>query len=386
MPGLSTRRQLLTAVLAGSVSGCLRSTMGSQSQETEKVDQSGTKEGTATQTDLPAKEWTQSFPAPPTTQPLIRDGNVFVGCQDHNLYKIDLQTGQQEFAVDVGDEVGRGLTYAEGVIYGSSPAGVFGIDTETGEITFSTSEQITGFGINTPLVSQGRLYYSSGSRLTAFDIASGDRIWDKRTASWGGQPDLADGTLIVSDAGDTDTIPSEKSRIYGLDPTDGSVQWKTDITSDSLVSAVALSSDRTLSVFVGRYGLTAAFDTATGEERWRATVDRDGNVVGQPVVTQGLVIVPLGGNGIYAYDVTSGSRQWSINGTEVGTGYRIEALNGHLITAKSSLYELAIADGTLKQTHDLSPSVAESLLPAVEEDYFVYPTASSSIRLVKRTQ
>jgi len=380
MDEFATRRRVLGTLAAVGLSGCLRNTSQTQSIKTQ-TQSHHTRTDTDSQTTVP--EWSLSFSAPPTTQPVIRDGTAFVGSTNHRLYAIDTATGTEQFATDVGDQVGYGLAYRQGTIYGSSRAGIFGVDATGGDVVLSTSNRFTGFGTETPLVGDGRLYYPGGSLLSAIDTDTGGSLWESRSAAWGGSPALADGTLVVSDAGNVDTTPSDRSRVFGLDPEKGTVQWETRIESDSLVSAVALSADGQTAVLSGRYGMTAAFDTNTGDELWRATIDRGGNVHSNPIIIGKTVIVPQGNSGLYGYSLSDGDLRW----TELAdrdVGYRVGSSGGRAIIAADSVYEIQPSNGSIVTRYDLSPPIAEGLLPALTENGLIYPSNDSSVRRVPR--
>ncbi|WP_321170522.1 PQQ-binding-like beta-propeller repeat protein [Halobaculum limi] len=386
-----SRRQVCSVLAMAGLSGCLNFT-ATDEQASSSTPRSDTPQGTpngestsvsqSATTDQPRSDgWPYSLPAPVTTTPLIDESTVYFGCMDHKLYGVNVETGTQQFATDVGDQVGPGLTLSGGVIYGSTPAGLFGVDATSGDLTLSASNRAVGFGIREPLVADGILYYPAGGTLLAIDVTSGEVVWSRRApAAWGGKPALVDSTLIVSDAGDVSTTPSDQSRVFGLDPTDGSTRWQVSISADSLVSSVAASAEDQTAVLVGRYGLTAAFDTNTGEERWRATVDRNGNVTGRPAIAEQTVVVPLGGNGLFAYDLNSGSERWGKPEARSLSGYAVTIANGQVLTGSEAATLLDLETGDQIRQFELTPPLADSVQPTMSEHALIYPAADTTLQ------
>lgn len=395
MPRQINRRSTLSVLGGCALSGCLNlrpeNNGSSTSPQNGAVSESPSpEEGTdrsSSSTSNSEDQWPVSLPAPGTTTPVIDGETAIFGCMDHHVYAIDATSGQRRFKTDIGGQVGPGLTISDQVVYGSSPAGIFGVDLTTGEQILSITDVNVGFGIHEPLVKNEQLFYTADGSLLAFNPTSGGQNWKNNQGSvWGGKPALLDGTLVTSDAGDVDTFPSDRSRVYGIDPEDGSIQWRKGITEDSLVSSVAVHEGKSTAVLVGRGGMTAAFDVNTGEEQWRVSVTRDGNVTGGPKIVEDTVIVPLGNNGLYAYDVATGEERWKKDGrSDIRTQYSCQVLNETVFTARGNeVFEIDYTSGEVVSTVQLSERLADSTQPLVTTNSIIYPTQGSTVRRALR--
>ncbi len=304
---------------------------------------------------------------------------------DHNLYGIDARSGAEVFKSDVGDQVGSGLAFEAGVVYGTGPSGIFGVDAQTGERTLDPPLDEwnfdVNFGINAPLVVDDTLYYAAED-LLALDVDDVREKWQKDSPSaFGARPALVDGVLVTSDAGDSQTRPSDRSIVYGLDPATGETSWRTKVDADSLVSPVAVSEERGIAVLAGRYGTVAAFDVASGEESWRVSVEKDGNVPMRPLVRDGRVFVSSQSAGTHAFGVASGDRQWSIRSREAAeAGRHLAFTDGRVVAStQTTAYELDPASGVVFASHSLSPERVRNTNVAIADGWLYYATGDSRV-------
>jgi len=321
--------------------------------------------------------------APGTTTPIVEMGTVYAGSVDHHLYAIDVATGEQRFATDIGDEVSPGIVYHDGVVYGTGPGGIFGVDADSGDLVLDFSRR-SGFGTDAPLVNGETLFYSQDD-LFALDVTTDELLWTKDGPSaFGATPALHDGVLVTSDAGDTDTLPSNQSYIYGLDPEDGTTRWRRYVAEDSLVSPVTVSTTHDIAVLAGRYGTLAAFDVASGEERWRTTVEKTGNVPYRPHASGDLVYFPIGADGVRAYEITTGDIAWTAGGS-VGAGTTVHPFDGRLYTSTpTQVVEIDSTSGELLAQHELPSRRASGTGVVLTETTTVYPTRTAELRSVTR--
>jgi outer membrane protein assembly factor BamB len=399
------QRRVLLGVIGStlSFSGCLRLTETSETANSEPSSTGTTPNqpsgpNTRTERSEPSS-WTVSLNAPGTTGPLIQGNTVYIGSVDNNIYALNAATGDERFRTDIGDEVGRGLVYKDRTIYGSTPSGFFGVNSRNGDIVLNTDHSV--FEHYSPVIRDQTLYYSS-SDLIAVDLDSGETKWTRETPSvrFGGGIAFANGVLLASDLGNTDTSESEQSYIYGLEPADGDTRWRTHFTADALVSSAAASPEHGIAIFTGtKNGMIAGLDVTTGEERWR--VQTDSERIGQLVLGEDTIyIVPSGE--LYAYDIQSGEQRWSLNietdyqqqDSIDGLGY-VQLIEGRLF-ASASVYVEEEEDLFVKKllrVAEINPStgtvVASYTLPAehkmktsfsINSDWIVYTTQNSTVR------
>jgi outer membrane protein assembly factor BamB len=218
--------------------------------------------------------------------------------------------------------------------------------------------------------------------LFAIDIDDVRKRWQKDSPSvFGARPALVDGVLVTSDAGDSQTLPSDRSIVYGLDPATGETYWRTKVDEDSLVSPVAVSAGRGIAVLAGRYGMVAAFDVASGEETWRVSVEKGGNVPMRPLVRDGRVFVSSRSEGTHAFDVASGDRQWSVRSREAAkAGRHLGFIDGRVVAStRTTAYELDPASGVVFASHSLSPERVRNTNVAIANGWLYYATGDSQV-------
>lgn len=81
------------------------------------------------------------------------DGAAFFGSWDHNVYRVDLDTGEREWAFTADLDVMTGPAIADGVVYaGSHDQTLYAIEADTGDQrwAFSTDGMLIGCAVATP--------------------------------------------------------------------------------------------------------------------------------------------------------------------------------------------------------------------------------------------
>jgi outer membrane protein assembly factor BamB len=148
----------------------------------------------------------------------------------------------------------------------------------------------------TPIIEGERVYVHFGAEGTAALTSSGEILWKTRLPyesqhGNGGSPVLYGDLLIVSCDG------SDEAFVVALDTRTGKVRWKTrrrqpwdQAYSTPLVIRVG-TEDQIVSV--GAYR-AAAYDPATGKERWRVSYPDGFSNVPRPVYGHGLVYIATG--------------------------------------------------------------------------------------------
>jgi len=206
------------------------------------------------------------------TSPMVADGRVFLGTAEGDrgvLHAVNAATGEQSWTFDVGDghsRVGDVPAVVNGTVYCTAGQrlnagegareGLFALDAATGYRQWTTTT--TGPVVSAPAVSNGTVYVADlGGVVHAVDTATGDEEWTRQLdGSIRISPAVADGTVYVKDAD----------------------------------------------------GVCSALDANSGRRVWRAKADSssiDLSIGGDTLY--------VGGNSLYAFDRTNGSRRWSYN-------------------------------------------------------------------------
>lgn len=175
-----------------------------------------------------------------------------------------------------------------------------------------TGDSASGGGI---AYDAGRVFVTTGfGELVALDARSGGVLWRQRTsAPIGGAPTVSNGTVYVTGR---DAIG------WAVRAEDGKVLWQVggvaDVAGWTGASAPAVEGGQVVFPFAS--GQLLAVDTATGEQRWAATVGgrRVGraitairDVTGEPVIAGGRVVAGTSAGRLAAFDAATGTEIWS---------------------------------------------------------------------------
>lgn len=133
-----------------------------------------------------------------------------------------------------------------------------------------------------------------GGIYHAIDRDSGELAWETSMTPGSvfggviGSAAFVDGKLVMSsNVGDPKTnAPTNKSKIFGLDPATGDILWTSDELDGKVFGPVSAVPGV---AFVGTdMNLMAAFDTATGKKLW--SFDAPGKIGGGPAIVDGQVL------------------------------------------------------------------------------------------------
>jgi outer membrane protein assembly factor BamB len=280
------------------------------------------------------------------SSPVLADGIVYVGSNNHRLSAFDADTGRRPWSFPTNGRILSTPAVAKGIVYvGSSDGNVYALDAATGSKRWS--HRTNGQVLSSPAVAGGELYVGSeDGDLYALDASTGTTRWTFPTGyPMESSPAVANGTVFVG---------SEDRRIYALDASTGKERWSFQAAAGSdgnpaVVDGVVYigaghfyaldaATGRMLWAFRGDgYGYLAgsavangvvyaasvsgtlhALDAATGKERWSFWMNASG--ASSPAVANGVVYV--GGNGgVYALDASTGALLWDhLAGSTIATG------------------------------------------------------------------
>lgn len=180
--------------------------------------------------------------SPIESSPLLKNGRLYVGAWDHNVYAIDADTGRKIWSFGADDQVNTSAAYWKGSVFIASDGGtLYSLSARTGRLLWSAQSQ-SKFGSRefwyaTPTVAYGRVYIgNTDGTMYVYGAKSGKLLWARPLGTY----------------------------IYG---------------------AAAVENRR---VFVGTYdGKLYALDAATGDTIWQ--IDAHGAVHAAPTIMDGLV-------------------------------------------------------------------------------------------------
>ena len=180
-----------------------------------------------------AVKWRTNVGTPGRSAPTVVDGRMFFGTIDEKLFALDIANGKQIWMYQA--------TASETIVFGQPAPAVVGrtvlagfgsgdiaaLRAETGELLWSDTLGSTG-GRNSildfssvhglPVISDGTAYVISvGQVLTAIDLRSGRRLWERTVAGKDG--------LVIS--GGWLFLLSQDQQLACLDKSNGHVRWVT---------------------------------------------------------------------------------------------------------------------------------------------------------------
>ena len=267
-------------------------------------------------------KWTFPTGGRIVSSPVWRDGTLFFGSDDGNVYAVDAATGRQRWMARTDGPVPSTPALAGERVFASSYDGrLYALDVRTGEILWKfategerrfearglhgmlprtqTFADMYDVFLSSPLVVDGKVYFGSGDgHVYAVDAATGRLAWKFRTGDVvHASPAYADGLVVVG---------SWDGRLYALDAATGAQRWAFQAGVDPLIfnqqgfQSSAAIADGT--VYVGcRDGHLYAIDLRTGAAKWNS--DTAGSwVVGSPAVSHGKVFYATSDSAQYRVD------------------------------------------------------------------------------------
>lgn len=170
----------------------------------------------------------------------------------------------------------------------------------------SRDGRVTG----TPVVADGRVYgLDAGTRLSAFDAASGARIWSIDVEQQGSRSSAGGGGIAV--AGSMLVVTSGQAQVLGIEAATGREVWRTTLTAP-LRSGPAVAGNRAFAISVDNQ--VHAIDVQTGAKAWsQAAITESAGLFGasSPAVEGNIVIATFSSGEIYAMRVDNGRVVWS---------------------------------------------------------------------------
>lgn len=222
------------------------------------------------------------------SSPVVADGMVFVGSNDHFLYAIDAETGREVWKFATGANVNSTPAVAQGRVYVLSLDGnAYALEERTGKLLWKFA---TGGESRLNLAG---IYGLMPSREVVPDV------WDFLLSS-----PAVDGGVVYFGSGD--------HNIYALDAASGALRWKFQ-AGDVVHSSPAIQDGM---LYIGCWdGVLYALNAQTGALVWKFATGVDAThfmqgIPGSPAVADGIVVFGSRDNFIYALAATSGKLLW----------------------------------------------------------------------------
>ncbi|HKE42674.1 MAG TPA: PQQ-binding-like beta-propeller repeat protein, partial [Casimicrobiaceae bacterium] len=244
------------------------------------------------------------------SSPVYKDGVIYFGSDDGNVYAVDAVDGHQVWKQKTGGPVSSTPAVGGETLYVVSYDGrLYALDLRTGATRWKfatggerrfeakglhgmqpktqTIADVFDVFLSSPVLADGGVYFGSGDgHVYALDAATGDLRWKFETGDVvHASPAYADGVIFIG---------SWDSYFYAIDARTGSEKWRFHGGEDPLIhNQVGFQSSPAVingMVYTGcRDSNLYALDAATGKEKWRYNAGGSW-VISSPAVARGKVI------------------------------------------------------------------------------------------------
>lgn len=244
----------------------------------------------------PDVKWKIKVNATLLSSPLVVGDNLYVGSSTGRLFAFHIDTGEELWSVSGFRQLeNAGAVSGDLIVSGGYSREIKALDRHTGsEVwSFETEQMIQA----TPLVVGERAYIATYAAVYALDLSSGSLLWEVETGiedAYMGAP-AYDAGVIYTTGG---------KLLLALDAETGKQLWR--VENEELFLGLAVNHGL---VYVGNWNKTFyAFDTMTGEVRWKFQAERE--LWSPPALGEETVYV---GNldTFYALNAQTGALRWS---------------------------------------------------------------------------
>ncbi|WP_026369275.1 PQQ-binding-like beta-propeller repeat protein [Kallotenue papyrolyticum] len=300
------------------------------------------------------------------SSPHVRNGLLYIGSYDTNLYALDAGSGEFRWKrATLGGISSSPTTWGELVIVGSEDGQVYAFEARKGvqKWAFRTGRAVR----SSPRIEDRIIYVGSDDQhVYAIDGLNGRLLWKYRT--WmpvRSSAAIANGLVAIG---------SSDGHLYGLDAFNGSLRWK-HRTQQGIISSPAIGDG--LVFFGSMDGNVYALDAEGGWPVWRF---RTGHYVNSSPALVGtrLFIGGVDGN-LYALEAKTGKLQWKFeSGAQITSSPRVAEGRVYVGGVDGKVYALDAASGALIWTFQTdgpvvsSPAIANGLVYVGSLDHHVY--------------
>ncbi len=222
------------------------------------------------------------------SSPVVVNGIVYVGSNDHFLHALDAAKGTELWKFKTGASINSSPAVVNGKVYFLS------LDGNAYALDASTGKQLWKFATGgESRLNVAKIYGIAPSREVVPDP------WDFYISS-----PAVDGGTVYFGSGD--------HNIYALDALTGNLLWKYQ-AGDVVHSSPAIANGV---VYIGCWdGVLYALDAKSGQPKWKFATGVDANhfmqgIPGSAAIADGIVVFGSRDNNIYALDAKSGKEIW----------------------------------------------------------------------------
>jgi len=288
--------------------------------------------------------------------PLYKEGILYLGCYDNNMYAINAADGSFKWKYPTnGGITGKPDYYKGNIYFGSEDTRIHTVSTQTGNVvwTYFTDGEIR----SSPTVAQGHIFFGSDDgKLHAVQLQTGRSSW---------QYDV--GEAIRSTPFVTDErvfFGCESGELFCLD-FKGSVRWRYN-SKRPVTSSPVVHQD---TVFFGSLDSHLyALDVETGWLLWRSRMGR--GTISSPVVEDRRVYIGSADNNLYCFDIKTSKEIWRFSAQhQVNGSPLLHQGSVYFGSVDGSIYCLDQSNGQLKWRFETQGPITGSPVAHGDEVY-----------------
>jgi outer membrane protein assembly factor BamB len=343
-----------------------------------------------------------------SASPVLKDGALYFGSWDQNLYALDSRSGDLRWKFETGNAVATAPAVHGKLVYTASRDGqIYALETDSGKVkwkvpvssgrnTFSpngswidSSPAIGAFTVGSSSASEAprRLFVGCHNRdLHAFNLNDGTEEWRFPTFNWIlSHPAVAHYKVYFG---------SLDGRVYAVDARCGALAWVYTVGKHLRYSPAVLPGsvvcegvagsplvvDETL--YCGADdGFLYALDAGTGKERWIFQTEKW--IWGRPLLLDGVLVAASAEGRIYGLEAATGKRLW-VRSTDNANYGDIVASGKLALVACTSGHLYAVDPGTGEVAWTFKADAGLRAAPGAGPDGTIYlPTCSGLLHALK---
>jgi len=232
------------------------------------------------------------------SSPAVFEGRVFVGSADHSLYAVSVNGGRISWTCPTQGSIWSSPRVAfNHVFFGSDDRNVYAVSVHNGRVAWKF--QTDGMVRSSPTIGREAIYVGcEGGTVYALDISGGAHWRFRARRGVTSSPALTDEMVYVG---------CQDRTVYGLDIRSGWSVWRYR-TGGPVVSSAAVDVEEGLVLIGSSDGYLYALDAESGHLVWRYATD--GQVTSSPAVANGAVYFGSVDGAVYSLDMKTGNLRW----------------------------------------------------------------------------
>lgn len=271
----------------------------------------------------PSAEWTVPMEAPLYSHPVLMDGSLYFGSNDHHFYAMETATQTVAWSFTSSGPIQTQALVTGDAVYFNNASHVYALDRETGQATWTVlvapeadHEPLDPWDYHhgTPVQVGETLYFGmADGNLYGFDMKTGqevDRFTSVDSAAIRCAPTVQAGVIYFGDW---------QGRVYAYDTARQDTLWSYATYEEQPYPTFGqLNAGFTvydsLLIFGGRNPELQILNIQTGAVVWNYVSEDGGWISGDPLVVDGILYIAGSDNHrCFAFDVYTGQELWTFD-------------------------------------------------------------------------